>query len=1369
MRLSEYKNVALMSLCLLFTAWATPAQAQVVRSFAARYNGNVNGDIRLIGNTMLTCDPTTSLDCAQVRLGQGNVATERNNNNAHAMIWTDVDSDSSTFNSSAATLALPANATVVWAGLYWGGRVQAGLLGRGAPTPASRNTVKLRAPGQAAYTSINAGTGCDESTGTFTDYQCFKDITTLVSAQPNGVFTVADLQVGTGQNRFGGWGLIVAYRDPSAPIRNIVVYDGYANVIRSESQTVKIDINIGGFLTPAQGDVITRVGALAYEGDLDATGDRFLLQGTPLSDASNPASNFFNASIANGGANVTTRNPAHVNQLGFDLDVMEVRNALSNMATTATITLETTGDTYFPGVVTFATDIYAPRVAAIKTVTDVNGESVRPGDVLEYRIVVENSGNDPAGRVVLSDPLPTGISFVPGSIRIDGVAATDQSGDDRAEYVGNSRTLTARLGTGANASQGGTLATNANSVVTFRVRVDEMAASGALISNQATVNYRAQTLAQDFNVLTKSDPNGVNSTPTTVVVTVTAPTIDITAPNANEAIADTRPAITGTANPGATVSVKIDGGAAITTQASATGDWVVVPSQPLAMGMHTVVATVTNDGRSATDQVTFSVDTTNPAITITSPTPGTPVNSAQPAISGTTEAGATVTVIVDGMQIGQTTADVQGNWTLMPTTPLADGPHAVLANARDAAGNTASAASSFIIDTTAPAITITEPTNGSIGASAGPAVTGSTEPNTLVRVSIDGSNPVEVTSDASGRWRLPIMGQLADGPHTVTAVAIDAAGNQGMTSSAFTIDTVSPSLTIIAPANGGAVASQTPTIRGKSEPGQRVDVTIDGGSPTPVTADAQGNWSLVPTTPLAEGPHTVTATARDAAGNTASDSTTFAVDLTAPIVTLDTPAPGSSTRDRQPVFAGTAEPGATVVVIVDGRTIGTTIATPQGTWSLVPAMPLAEGPHNVEVIGRDAAGNEGRTNGSFTIDTVGPTVRITEPADGSVSNDPSRVIVGASEPGAAVTVILDGVEVATVVADGQGRWSYAPTMPLTDGPHTVVAIGRDAAGNEATDSSTFVVDTQAPDLDIVTPASGDTTNNPRPTITGTAAPGASITVVVDDGAPITVVADGQGNWSYVPDADLGDGPHTVRATTEDAAGNVANDNTLFIVDTMPPVLTIVTPTDGGVADGPRPTITGTTEPGATVVITIDGVEVATVVADGNGVWTYVPGEALTPGAHTVTVTTSDPAGNTSTAMTTFEVPARPPLVVITPQPGDNVNNPPTVTGTGAPGATIIIVVDGEEVGRTVVGPDGMWSVTPNVPLPTGEQTITVIAQGEDGINEEVTVVVTVGDSDSTDMVLAGGCNAGGAAGPSGLAALWLLLPWGLARRKRRVS
>jgi hypothetical protein len=97
------------------------------------------------------------------------------------------------------------------------------------------------------------------------------------------------------------------------------------------------------------------------------------------------------------------------------------------------------------------------------------------------------------------------------------------------------------------------------------------------------------------------------------------------------------------------------------------------------------------------------------------------------------------------------------------------------------------------------------------------------------------------------------------------------------------------------------------------------------------------------------------------------------------------------------------------------------------------------------------------------------------------------------------------------------------------------------------------------------------------------------------------------------------------------------------------------------------------------------------------------------------------------------------------------------------------VVDGEEVGRTVVGPDGMWSVTPNVPLPTGEQTITVIAQGEDGINEEVTVVVTVGDSDSTDMVLAGGCNAGGAAGPSGLAALWLLLPWGLARRKRRVS
>jgi uncharacterized repeat protein (TIGR01451 family) len=1360
------KNMAALSLLLLASTWASTADAQVVRAFAPRYTNNINGDVRLIGNTLLTCDTTTSADCAQVRLGQGNGAAgfERNNNNAHAMIWTDVDSDPSTFNSSAATLSLPPNSTVVWAGLYWGGRVQAGVLGRGAPTPAARNTAKLRVPGQAAYASI-AAARCDESVGTFTDYQCFADVTGRISAQPNGVFTVADVQLGTGQNRFGGWGLIVAYRDPDAPIRNVVVYDGYANVIRSESQTVKIDITVSGFLTPAQGDVITRIGALAYEGDLDATGDRFLLQGTPLSDASNPAANFFNASVAAAGANVTTRNPAHVNQLGFDLDVLEVRNALSNMATQATITLETTGDTYFPGVVTFATDIYAPRVAAIKTVTDVNGGDVRPGDELEYRIVVENTGNDPATLSVLTDPLPAGVTFVPGSIRVEGMTATDRSGDDRAEYAAGTRTLTARMGVGANASQGGTLATNANAALIFRVKVDEAAAGGALIGNQATVNYRAQTLAQNFSVLTDSDPNGVGSTPTVVIVTVTEPTIDITAPAAGSSTPDARPAIVGRANPGATVTIRIDGGAPITAQASATGDWVIVPSQPLTDGMHTVVATAVNDGRTATDQVTFTVDTAAPAITITAPAPGVPVNTPQPIISGTTEPGATVTVQIDGQDAGTTTANAQGMWSVMSTIALADGPHAALATARDAAGNSASAATSFVVDLTNPAITITEPTNGSISSAQPTAVIGSTEPNTRVRVSIDGSNPVEVVSDASGAWRLPIMGQLTDGPHTVTATAFDASGNQGTATSMFSIDTVAPMLTIIAPANGGSTANPQPTIRGTSEPNQRVDVTIDGGAPIPVTADALGRWSLVPPQPLAEGPHTVQASARDSAGNEARDSSTFAVDMTAPFVTLDSPAPGSSTRDRQPTLSGTAEPGATITVIVDGRTIGTTVANAMGAWSLVPTTPLAEGPHTAEIIARDAAGNEGRAGGNFTIDTVAPTVRVTEPADGSITNNPGVPIVGAAEPGAAVTVILDGVEVATVVADGTGRWSYAPTMPLADGPHTVEAIARDAAGNEGRDSSAFVIDTRAPDLDITAPATGDTTNNPRPTITGTAAPGASITVIVDDGAPATVIADGQGNWSYIPDNDLGEGPHTVRATTADGAGNVANDNTLFIVDTTPPPIAIVTPANGATTEDQRPTITGTTEPGGTVVITIDDMEVATVVADGAGIWTYTPAAPLTPGMHTVVVTTRDNAGNASMATTTFTVPARPVLVVITPQPGDDVNNPPTVTGTGAPGSTIIILVDGEEVGRGVVGPDGAWTVTPTVPLPDGEQTITIISQGEDGIVEEVEVVVTVGDS--SDLVLAGGCNnTAGASAPAGLLSLWFLLPLVRSRRRR---
>ncbi len=209
---------------------SAPAAAQVVRDFSPRFVANDRGDVRMFGNTVTSCTSNLSPTCASVQ--DGTALTELNNND-HFISFVDVDADSATFNSSAASVSLPQGATLLFAGLYWGGETGGfGTSGQLAPDASKKNQVQLLTPASGAYQNVLANT-CDETNlgsefGLY--YQCFANVTSLVTQGGVGAYTVANIQTSNGFNSHGGWGLILVYRDPAEPVRNLVVYDGFVAV-----------------------------------------------------------------------------------------------------------------------------------------------------------------------------------------------------------------------------------------------------------------------------------------------------------------------------------------------------------------------------------------------------------------------------------------------------------------------------------------------------------------------------------------------------------------------------------------------------------------------------------------------------------------------------------------------------------------------------------------------------------------------------------------------------------------------------------------------------------------------------------------------------------------------------------------------------------------------------------------------------------------------------------------------------------------------------------------------------------------------------------------------------------------------------------
>ncbi|HYG77833.1 MAG TPA: Ig-like domain-containing protein [Planctomycetota bacterium] len=906
-------------------------------------------------------------------------------------------------------------------------------------------------------------------------------------------------------------------------------------------------------------------------------------------------------------------------------------------------------------------------------------------------------------------------------------------------------------------------------------------------------------------------------------------TIDVTKPAVTVntlATSDTMPTITGTVTDASapSVSIVVNGNTYIASVVGQT--WSASVTSALAEGAYDVIATATDSaGNTANDSTNneLTIDLTNPAVTVTVLTTA----NASFTITGTvTDAtAASVSVLVNGQTYAAT---VTGNtWSAAISATLAEGIYEVVATATDAAGNTANDTTSneLTIDKTKPVVTVTALTSKDTT----PTLTGTVTDATSASVSIVVNGQTYSAVVTGNSWSADVSNALNEGTYDVQATAIDAAGNTANdnTTNELTIDLTAPTITV----TGFATASTKPTINGTVTDATATTVVVVVNGQTYNATVTGGTWSVEVTDALSEGAYEITATATDAAGNTASDtSSKVTIDQTKPVVSVNT----LKTADTTPTLTGTVTDAtaSSVTIQVNGKSY---LATVTGnSWSANVTDELQDGVYNVSATATDAAGNTANddTNNELTINTTALAISVNtlftanqSPTIGGTVNDATATISvdvgGATYAGqnngngtwsATITAVLDegvyevaaaaanGVTTASdatnneltidltkpavtvaalrtantsptitgtvsdatattvsIIVNGQtyaatvtgNTWSAAITATLAEGIYEVAATATDASGNTAGDTTNneLTIDKTKPVVTVTALTSKDTT----PSITGTVtdATAASVSIVVN-GQTYSAVVTGN-SWSAEVTSALIEGTYDVQATAIDAAGNSASDNTTneLTIDLTVPVIAVNTL----LTNNTSPTVTGTIDDSkAAITVVVSGVTY-TGVNNGNGNWSAIVTGTLEGGVYDVAATATDVAGSSANDATIDELKIDLTVPTITVSRLVTNDQTPTLTGTvNDPQAALSITVNGATYVGVNAG-DGIWSATVTNSLAAGIYDVTATATdaagnaGQDGTIDELTIdlsppdvtVVTVSTSTSP-AVLTGTTN-----------------------------
>nr|WP_251843189.1 Ig-like domain-containing protein [Enterobacter hormaechei] len=824
--------------------------------------------------------------------------------------------------------------------------------------------------------------------------------------------------------------------------------------------------------------------------------------------------------------------------------------------------------------------------------------------------------------------------------------------------------------------------------------------------------------------------------------------------------------------------------------------------------------TVTVDGQSAAgNPVSIShdvkVDLAPVAISIDAVATDDVINAAEKGadlvLSGSTtnvEENQTVTIIFGGKTYSAT-VDASGHWTAtLPSADLGglkDGDTSVQVSVTNVNGNSASAGREYSVDATAPTVSIEIVSDNNIinaaEAQQDLVINGvsDAEAGQTVTVTLNGEN-YTTTVQANGSWSVTVpsadVGAISDGDYTITAAVLDKAGNPASADRDVLVDTTVPQLTINTVSDDDVINSAehaqalivTGSVTGAAA-GDVVTVTINNKDYT-ATLDASGKWNVgVPAadvSALTAGDHTITAALTDKAGNSNSTTHEVEVNLTAPVLTIDTVSGddviNNTEKTQDLTISGTASglaTGAVVTVILNGKAYSATVAT-NGQWTTtVPASEvgqLGEALYTVSASATDSVGNSTSTSHTVNVESVLPGVIINTVAGDDVINAAelatgqtiSGKVVNA-EAGNTVTVTIGGNSyTATVQSDL--TWSVSvPESVLTalgNGDLTVSASVTNGVGNSGTGEREIVIDANLPGLRVDTVAGDDVINSiehgQNLVITGSSdglTAGTALTVTVNGKTyAATVLADG--TWSAaIPSADvsaLAAGTVTVTVEGQSSAGNPVTINHDVTVDLANVAISInALATDdviNAAEKGADLVLSGTTanvEENQTVTIAFGGKNY-TATVDAEGKWTAtVPSSDLTglkEGDASVQVSVTNVNGNSASAGREYSVDATAPSVTINTIATDDILNATEAqsdlaisgTSTAEAGQTLTVSLNGKDY-TTTVSANGSWTL--NVPaadlagLTDGSVTVTASVSDKAGnpasVDHNLTVDVTV--------------------------------------------
>ncbi len=690
-----------------------------------------------------------------------------------------------------------------------------------------------------------------------------------------------------------------------------------------------------------------------------------------------------------------------------------------------------------------------------------------------------------------------------------------------------------------------------------------------------------------------------------------------------------------------------------------------------------------------------------------------------------------------------------GRWIFNVVSALPDGQHTLLVDVTDIAGNVAQETLQFTIDTTLREPTIVLDPTHDTGDDTNDNLTRINKPVFIIGnvdndvshivVHIDGRD--YTIENTGGNLTFTPDQPLSDGQHTISVTVTDIAGNTKTSAELkIEIDTQVQidSVTLTTDSGVNDHDNVTNATRPSFEIATPDDVTsvlvsFDGVNWTPVSKNAAGQWQFTAGSALSDGHYTLHVQATDRAGNTANSTLGFTVDTQIDglsVVMLDDAGKDSTdgiTNITSPRFEISArEPLQSVTVILNGKS--STLTQGAGNkWLFTPDTPLVDGTYKIEIVAEDIAGNKISKEVSFTIDTVVSDPRIDlldadDTGESAVDNITSvtkpRFVIG-NVPADIDTVVIriNGVSYP-VTANGNNLWEFQVPVALNDGVYEAVVVFRDIAGNTSETKLPFTIDTTTsvsvrmePASDTGSSNSDNLTNKQNPKFEGTAEPNAKLVItIVDDKSgrevlkhTITVGADG--NWSVTPNI-LPDGMYTINVVATDVAGNTAQTQERFTIDTVTidPTIRLSDPSidDQYEATSLRPEFKGLAEAFSTIMIQWDGKVVGSANANANGEWSWTPPSVLAPGSYVVSIVAKDKAGNESSQV---DFPVVIPVIDITPPTiklseesdsgalGDFTTNnkTPTLVGNTLPNAIVSIYVDGVKVGEATADTAGRYT------------------------------------------------------------------------------